>query len=249
MENKIRLDNWIVIKLSGPERMEYLNGIIPNDLNFSDMVRSVILNSKAKIQVIFWIKQIDDYFILYTTEKMKDKLISQLLTYKLSMNVKLEDITDEIAPTFLVPNDKYLNGIGYYTIENTDDKSMNNSKFLDALFQSKEAPPELMIGENPFEVGMSDAINLKKGCFLGQEPLSRMINIGKPRSFLYFIELNEFNPDMKNEDVFNGNIFYHLNNTLITQCKSSVSDFTNLINKYDIKSICKIGKYPEFNRI
>ncbi len=41
---------------------------------------------------------------------------------------------------------------------------------------------------NPFELGLSDFVNLKKGCYLGQETLSKVNNMGKLRYKLRLFE-------------------------------------------------------------
>ncbi|KGG16651.1 MULTISPECIES: folate-binding protein YgfZ [unclassified Prochlorococcus] len=41
---------------------------------------------------------------------------------------------------------------------------------------------------NPFELGLSDLVNLDKGCYLGQETLSKLKNIGKLKHQLRFFK-------------------------------------------------------------
>ncbi|HKK18481.1 MAG TPA: hypothetical protein VJ952_07340, partial [Opitutales bacterium] len=47
---------------------------------------------------------------------------------------------------------------------------------------------EALPGDLPGEVGLvGDAVSLKKGCFLGQEVVARMFNVGRPQRGLYVL--------------------------------------------------------------
>ncbi len=55
-----------------------------------------------------------------------------------------------------------------------------------------------LIKFNPFEIGFSDFVNLEKGCYLGQESLSKLKNIGRLKYHLRFFESDKkLNPGDK----------------------------------------------------
>ena len=85
----------MVIRISGPELMDYLNGFVTFDLEKvgSQTQRCAFLTRHAKIRSLFWIKKIDQGLLFYCPEEMKQNLVEDLLKYKLSLDVKLEDIT------------------------------------------------------------------------------------------------------------------------------------------------------------
>lgn len=246
------IGDWITIKISGKQHKEYLDGIIPNNLDNTSIARSAILNQKGKIQVVFWISVKNDYYLLYVPPNIRDTLISLLLKYKLSMDIKLEDISKEIEHLYLQRDNNLIQGLGKFKfvhLDKVNTEDINPEKLNNIFLNELECPVELLLGENPYEVGLNDVIYLKKGCFLGQEPLSRMYNIGKPRSFLYLLELNDPTIKLDEKDIISGGVYYNDGNKTILQIKSNFKDFDRLKDKYNIKKITKIGYYPEFKRI
>ncbi|MHA2031288.1 MAG: hypothetical protein ACW99Q_18070, partial [Candidatus Kariarchaeaceae archaeon] len=150
--NSITVDlrSWTVIKISGPDKKEYLNGIITFDLDGLDnkICQSMFLTPKAKIRSIFWLIEINDEYIIYVPPTMKIPLVEDLLKYKLNMNVKLEDITDETPDLYLVQtndiNDSSTQfGDGKFKFEQTDTKSgdiMSYNDFNNWLLVNQGAP-------------------------------------------------------------------------------------------------------------
>ena len=48
------------------------------------------------------------------------------------------------------------------------------------------SPLEINGKNNPFELGLSDLVNLNKGCYLGQETMSKLAGIGHVKQQLRF---------------------------------------------------------------
>ncbi|MDH5403777.1 MAG: hypothetical protein OEZ01_07870 [Candidatus Heimdallarchaeota archaeon] len=195
----IYLNDWIIIKISGNERMEYLNGIVTQNIEkqeFNKYYRSAFLSPQAKIRSIFWIKKLEDHFILICPDHMKNNLIEDLLKYKLSMNIKLEDITKETPKLYLqfelndeVPGFENIKGNFIQTDQIIEGEEIKIDALNAYLITNGIPPMNIFLGENPYEIGLNDAVSLEKGCFLGQEPLSRMYHRGRPRKYLYSFEI------------------------------------------------------------
>ncbi|MCY3411709.1 MAG: hypothetical protein INQ03_08770 [Candidatus Heimdallarchaeota archaeon] len=244
----IKLTDWMVIKVSGSDIKQYLDGIVPNNLDTVTVDRSIILTPKAKIQSVFWLEKIDSGFLCYIPPVFIKSTVELLLKYKLSLDVRLEDITNESDPLYLISADTYLSGIGKAKFVFQEDIDSTGESFEDFLIANQQVPPELLINQNPVEAGLYDTIYLPKGCFLGQEPISRMINIGKPRSLLYFV-FGEVEPSITDDPDVKGEIFKLYDGAAILQIKSSISDFTEFKQRNKIDQIVKIGQYPEFKRV
>ena len=129
---------------------------------------------------------------------MKNNLIEDLLKYKLNMDVKLEDISSDTDDLYLVNSDKLIQGLyfgdSYLVFQHSKNKPKGNeikqSKFNSILIQNGILPSQFMIDLNPIETGVFDMIDLDKGCFLGQEPVSRMYHRGNPRKYLYHLQID-----------------------------------------------------------
>lgn len=259
----VNLSKWTVLRVSGPDSLNYLNGIVSFDLEKLDgtIRRCAFLNPQAKIRSIFWIENKEDEYWIYAPPEMKENLIEDLLKFKLSMDVKLEDVTDEIPPLVLGKSKLKLEGLYLKNsnfsfsidLKTQDLKSINYDQFKLELIKNGVLTPELAIDQNPYEIGMNDMISLEKGCFLGQEPISRMFHRGKPRKLIYFINFKNQIDDKKisiqdiNMNILEikeiGNEFYgfaFINyGADISKLKSQSDDF------YEIRLT---GNYPNFIR-
>lgn len=261
----VDLGNWTIIKISGPDKKVYLNGIITFDLDkleHKKICQSMFLTPKSKIRSIFWLFEVNQEYMLYSPEKMKTPLIEDLLKYKLDMNVKLEDVTQETPHLYLVQTIEsnstsiYLGG-KHFNFNQTDNdvaEVLTYDKFTDWLLVHGDSPVELLLNENPFEVGLADAITLEKGCFLGQEPLSRMVHRGRPRQFLYQIISEKEIPDqlmLSHKEV--GSVVSHTIHDgsyyTLSKIKSSVTIISDSVfDNFSHKSISLVGSYPNISR-
>lgn len=261
----VDLAGWTIIKISGPEKKVYLNGIITFDLdklNDKTICQSMFLTPKAKIRSIFWLLESNEEYFLYVPAKMKLPLIEDLLKYKLDTNVKLEDITEETPHLYLIEkvaenNSSIQLGGRHFNFEQSDEQMVgpiNYQKFIEWLVIHGESPVELLVNENPFEVGLAAAVTLEKGCFLGQEPLSRMYHRGRPRQFLYQITSENDLPDQilqSSEEV--GRVISRITNDnehfVLSMIKSSVKVQPDTVfDNISYKSIVRIGSYPDITR-
>ncbi len=261
----VDLNSWTILRISGPDKLAYLNGITTFDLEKLTEIKicqSAFLTPNAKIRSIFWLAVIDDSYILYAPPQMREALIEDLLKYKLDMNVKLEDVKSETPPLYLLKKDlqtEYTIKLGADMFEFHQTSEILESKieydvFKEWLVINKDIPIEILIDQNPFEVGISNAITLEKGCFLGQEPLSRMYHRGRPRKYLYQIVSNLKLSDkifMDGNSI--GNVVHSVrsddNYVSIAYIKSSV-DVNDELNFDDDKQnkIVRIGSYLNFQR-
>lgn len=181
------LSKWTTIRVGGPDAGEYLNGIITtnvNNLPDSIWMRSMILSSKGKIHSTFWIQNKEATFYLICHPSSRAPLIEDLLKYNLNVDIKLEDLSEELPPLVFEEGENEIHATGNLKGEFTWRDVNNGEGFSEYLIDKVICPPELLLGTHPLEMGLLEAISLEKGCFLGQETVSRMFNRGKPRTKL-----------------------------------------------------------------
>jgi len=261
----VELNDWIEIKVSGPQRIEYLNGIITKDLlqvKNGEVVRSAFLTPKAKIRSVYWLKKEEDAIYFYCPAEMKKALVEDLLKYKLSMDVTLEDITEESNTLYLITSDLKIPGlsngdIGFEFVHATtepDGERLAYPEFIDLLIDSGIIPPNsLMADQNPYELGIDDVISLEKGCFLGQEPISRMYHRGNPRQYVYQVEFdgkdNSESKLMQGDDEV-GQILITTKNKGLAYIRRTIDDFDNITTPDNtlVKVKQRIGSYPVNDR-
>ena len=58
MDSWVNISDWLEIKISGSQTIEYLNGIITRyitSINNNEFARSAFLTHKGKIKSVFWV--------------------------------------------------------------------------------------------------------------------------------------------------------------------------------------------------
>ncbi|MHA2171289.1 MAG: CAF17-like 4Fe-4S cluster assembly/insertion protein YgfZ [Candidatus Kariarchaeaceae archaeon] len=263
----VDLNTWTIIRISGAQRIEYLNGIITQDIEHQvngTFSRSAFLTPKAKIRSVFWILKEAELITLYCPMEMRDLLIEDLLKFKHNVDVKLEDISSEVGPLYLVTSETdHLSGFDsedqkftfYQSFEKPVGDGIPYAEFKDWMIANKLVPVDLLFNENPFEVGIYDAVVLDKGCFLGQEPLSRMYYRGKPRKNLYYIHCSSNPSDLtlfqNNQKVGEVVTLVEHNNKVhgIAFLNSKIDEHSvTFVGDVQIKELDRIGTYPQINR-
>ncbi|MHA2250919.1 MAG: CAF17-like 4Fe-4S cluster assembly/insertion protein YgfZ [Candidatus Kariarchaeaceae archaeon] len=264
----VHLKNWTIIRVSGPDLMSYLNGIVTLDLELlheDEIGRCAFLNPRGKIRSLFWIEKKTTGITIYSPDEMRENLIFDLLKYKHNVDVKLDDISKEIPSLYLIKSETKV-AWGF----NIDDKifsfaslekppqgkGIEYTDFKNWLIFHGGVPPEHLLGENPYEVGVNDAISLEKGCFLGQEPVSRMFHRGKPRKYIYQLiipdisKVTTITSDNQEVGTVITQVFKGKTTYAIAFIKSNINVSENEIytDRTKVNRITRIGSYPLFNR-
>ena len=245
----IQLKNWMTIRVSGKDALTYLNGIV--SIDFHDLgrewKRALLLTPKGKIRSVFWIKNDGESFYLITSPVYRTNLIEDLLKYNLNISVKLENLTEELPPAVFTIGEQSITGLGKLRGEfDWQDTADSSEDFNELVIQNDGCPPDLLLGRHPLEMGMMDSIALEKGCFLGQETVSRMFHRGKPRTMLVGVDRvieQLFTEDGKSVEII-------ARGTNRTICSVPFGYSGHLIdhngNKYDHTTI---GEYPPQHKI
>ncbi|KAJ8713913.1 hypothetical protein PYW08_007533 [Mythimna loreyi] len=112
------LRNRGLVKVSGPEAAQFLQGLITNDMNhFEEGAKSMyamFLNNKGRVLydtlVHKWGAESDNVFMLECDKTVQHLLQQHLKIYRLKRDVKIEDVTEQyklwayVAPTELDKN-------------------------------------------------------------------------------------------------------------------------------------------------
>ncbi len=196
----VNLHSWLVVKVSGKDRFNYLDSIVSFNLKKIDMEAfypNMLLTQKGKIRSLFWMTEKNDAFILLCPSRMKQNLVEDLLKFNINVEVKLEDITNEMPPLWFVAggtngveNSQMLLPTGKFMFDEAPTGTIvDEVAFKTSLPSQGKVWVEFLQDQNPVEVGLKNIISLEKGCFLGQEPIARMVNRGRPRYHLFQVLL------------------------------------------------------------
>ena len=189
--NKSRfvLNNRFVIKVSGDYTKKFLQTILSNDLNnlkFEKIQYSLLLTPRGKLLYDFFIfHNNNDYYLDAPLIYVHD-IVSKLRLYamRIQLNISLEtDIkiffSDQRLGQLSFRDPRHTD-MGYrtYTIDNITSES-NDIYYTDMCFKCliPQIDREFSSGEylalhlNMYKI---NAISLSKGCYLGQEAISKI---------------------------------------------------------------------------
>ncbi|MBL0690978.1 MAG: hypothetical protein JJV97_01405 [SAR324 cluster bacterium] len=201
-----------VVRLTGPGSKDFLQGVITNDVGLLDdndnhhMMRSLIAGNNGKILYdCVMTKLDDDNYLIYSEPGIEDKLAEFLEYYHI-----IEDLVISVDPPshllfifdgsqslwkklpvlLTEQNNEFL--IVDFTKMDADTLLSQGVQLLGIkefdemrpIFSFSRSGMDFDSSNLPQEASLSDLVSYTKGCFLGQEPISRMYHKGRPTKVL-----------------------------------------------------------------
>ncbi len=190
-------------RITGADRLRYLNGQISNDLRKASettAIHACVLNAKGKINADVFISVDGESFLLDADAEVRETLPARLERYIIADDVQVEDVTEqfallhvtgtsEVASAFRSVNARRFDGDGC-DLWLPRDQHQTAMKELSARFtECDESCAEILRIERgiprwgrelneeiiPTEANLeADAIDYDKGCYIGQEVISRI---------------------------------------------------------------------------
>ena len=196
MSEPILLSDRAVIRLSGEDRISFLQGIITQDVELLKKRSSIfaaLLTPQGKILFDFLIALQGDTLLIDCNKETAPALLKRLSLYKLRAKVSLEiDDTLQIiaSPQEIKDNVSFADprtpALGWRAIVNNGNHSSDNNEYDQRRIAL--GVPEFGKDFGSDEVFLLDVnydalsgVNYKKGCFIGQEVTSRMKRKGEVR--------------------------------------------------------------------
>ncbi|HET9679412.1 MAG TPA: hypothetical protein VFP95_02490 [Gammaproteobacteria bacterium] len=170
------LEAWGVIRVSGADTDEFLQGQLSNDIRAltSGQPQLSSYNSpKGRVLAVIYVYRVDNAIYLRLPHLLIQPVMQRLKMFVMRSKVTLDDVSDELATRGLdglSRQQRILAGIPTVYPE-TQDKFVAQMLNLDTL----------------------EAINFKKGCYTGQEIIARMHYLGKLKRRMYPVTANNPN--------------------------------------------------------
>ncbi|MDQ0562185.1 folate-binding protein YgfZ [Rhizobium mesoamericanum] len=190
----VYLKNRSLIKVSGSEAQSFLQNLITTDLAAlaaNEARPGALLTPQGKILFDFMIWQDGDGFIIETDDDQRDALLKRLSMYKLRAAVDLSPAGDGVTVSWentnTGPVDSRFAKAGVTLIRQAGQHGTDDVKTYDAL---RTANGIAVSGQDyelqdafPHDVLMdfNGGLSFKKGCYVGQEVVSRMQHRGTAR--------------------------------------------------------------------
>jgi len=179
--------NRTILSLKGEDVAGFLNGLITNSLQ-NDLTFAALLTPQGKIIADFFVHRIGNSFVLETPEKFGEILALRLKMYKLRAKIDIEDVSD-IYDVYAL-----WHGQGDVGVDDPRTPALGQRWLTEAGRLSPEHSPEdydlhrlaLGVPDSTWDFGteqmfpadanmdLLSGVDYKKGCFIGQEVVSRM---------------------------------------------------------------------------
>ncbi len=155
-----------VLSFSGPDAVRFLNGQVTQDvrkvMGSGLLLPSCVTDAKGKLQFRIWIAEgkEPDTVLAFCSEGMTEDLEARLTKYLIADDVEVRDVSGEVS------------------IADFDFPKMDERERIEKGIPKWGA--ELREGMLPPEAGLDVTdISYSKGCYIGQEVISRIKSAGK----------------------------------------------------------------------
>jgi folate-binding protein YgfZ len=213
----VDLSSWRTTAVSGTDAFAWLNDIVSIDLDGlapGEARRSLFLAPTGSVLASFTVTTPFDTLLLVQDPTEPRPIDGLLSKYVLSSDVRIEDRSGDFA-VFAFPGTSEVPdlpgaaasipsalgaGIGIVALAQDHDRLVLSSaeSFAPATGEAVEAwrvstaIPRIGVdsadGDLPQECGLQDLVAFDKGCFLGQEAVAKVRNLGHPRRLLLPLE-------------------------------------------------------------
>jgi folate-binding protein YgfZ len=192
------------LRITGNDRLRFLNGQITNDVRKATektAIEACVLNAKGKINAHIFVSAAPDCFFIDAAPELRETLVTRLERYVIADDVQIEDVTDQLSIFHLLsrtaPNLSVRRVISARRFGEPGWDIWTERALYDAVLQQlsptygllDHAAAEIARIEHgvprwgreltdqiiPIEANLEErAIDYEKGCYIGQEVISRI---------------------------------------------------------------------------
>ena len=162
------MNDLAVLEFSGPDAVRFLNGQVTQDVRKAIagdvLLPSCVTDAKGKLQFRIWIGKgkADDSVWVYCFKEMLEDLEARLTRYLIADDVEVKNVSDDVV-------------IAEAAIPHSDLSERERIEKGIPLWGA-----EITEGMLPPEAGLDlTDISYNKGCYIGQEVISRIKSAGK----------------------------------------------------------------------
>jgi len=210
------------LRVTGADRFRFINGQITNDLrklSETAAIEACVLNTKGKLNAHIFITAAGDDFLIDAEPELRETLRARLERYIIADDVQIEDVTDEFSLFHVLTEEspalksgrivsaRRFAMIGWDVWSESARQDPVRHELASAYLLIDSATADVMRIERglprwgreltdeiiPIEANLEQrTIDYQKGCYIGQEVISRMKMSGQTNKRLCgLISLNE----------------------------------------------------------
>jgi tRNA-modifying protein YgfZ len=187
-------DRALIVR--GPDARGWLGDLVTADvatLRPGTSRRSLLLTPTGRIRADLWIAQLDDDgFVVLQAADQPDPIGDLLRPYVLSSAIRLEDATDALCVLVFPAREEIVTfprrevGSVRRTMAERGTVLVDEGSY--EVWRVGRGDPRMgadfEAGALPAETGLERLIDVAKGCFLGQESVAKVRNLGHPPTVL-----------------------------------------------------------------
>jgi tRNA-modifying protein YgfZ len=200
----VELSSRAKLRISGADRVRFLNGQITNDPRKASeavALEACVLNAKGKMEAHIFARVCGESFLVDADQDLREKLRARLERYVIADHVEIEDVTDQfslfhvLAPQMTDVSNGVVISIRRFAEPGWDiwSETANHDAVLQQLSSTfslldSDAADVMRIEQGiprwgreltqeilPTEANLEQrTIDYEKGCYIGQEVISRM---------------------------------------------------------------------------
>jgi len=217
------LTDRVIVEVYGEDSMNFLHNLTTNDIKKHDYCYTFALTNQGRYLFDFFILKLSPTsFYIDISASQVDLFNTHLMMYKLRAKVAMQDLSDVYQlvyskqklefNTIKSVKDPRYNKLGFRSIVTKNsllDKGMKglylNDKYNFAIVDGVE---DLIYNKSiPIEYGCEElnALSYTKGCYIGQEVISRTKYQGVVRKKIFKLSFSSTNTNIsvsKNDDIF-----------------------------------------------
>lgn len=228
MTNHIILSDRSIIEIKGIDRKSFLQGLLTNDINkISDgsLIYSAMLNAQGRFLYDFFLFEKNDTIFIDCLKSRRDEIYNKFRFYKLRAQIEIAknddyeilqdiqnlqngaDIDSKGGFVFGDPRHKNLGQRIYRKIFVQDSHLSNDQSpyhYQRITLKIPESEHDLTYEKSIIaEFGFDDlnAVDYKKGCYIGQELTARTHYMGQVRKKIFHVTINNSQEIAKNSEI------------------------------------------------
>lgn len=198
-----RLEKRALIRVSGADRLRYLNGQVSNDLRrlkAGSAQQALVLTAKGKLCASLWIWADGESYLIESPAGLVDEVLPRLERYAIADDVVFEQVDEEMAGwhVFGPAAETLASGleISRIGLPGRDVAETPSGPWQEAtadeveFLRIQQGIPawgaELDTDTLPQEARLERfAVDFHKGCYVGQEVVSRLKSVGRVNELLF----------------------------------------------------------------
>ncbi|CAN7943512.1 unnamed protein product, partial [Ixodes pacificus] len=199
------LSNREVIKIIGLDSVKFLQNLITNDIKKNNYCYTYLLNNQGRYLFDFfvYVPNLEEIY-LDIDKSNKAALIEHLNFYKFRSKIQIIDCSEKVIyshqkldiDTLVTSRDPRYTMLGFRSIYDGDPASFNEKLYLEDKYNFAiiDGVEDLITDKsipNMYGAEELNAISFDKGCYVGQEVISRAKYQGVIRRKIYKITADE----------------------------------------------------------